>query len=128
MTKLAISATILISGMILPHLKAEECSNAALHGEYSFVASGTLNGTPFATAGQTIYNGDGTADGVIQASLGGTVYPEAPWKATYNITQKVTGAGQIVCALQKTVTIDSYGPLTVSFFGTAGDDFRVFFR
>ena len=122
MTKLAISATILITGMILPHLKAEECSNADLHGEYSFVASGTLNGTPFATAGQTIYNGDGTASGVIQASALGAVGPTTTWTATYSVTSMKTGGGQPVCVLNKTITI-SGGP-TVSFFGTASADFK----
>jgi hypothetical protein len=35
-----------------------------------------------------------------------------------------TGEGQTVCVLKKTMTIDSYGPLTMSFFGTSGDDYK----
>jgi hypothetical protein len=122
MTKFAISATLLLSGMILPHLKAESCSNADLHGEYSFIASGTLNGTPFATAGQTVYNGDGTADGVIQASALGTIGQATTWTATYSVSAMLTPGGKTVCVLNKTITIKD-GP-TVSFFGTASAGFQ----
>ena len=102
----------------------DRCSDADLHGAYSFVVSGTFAGEPFAAAGQTIYDGNGNASGVIQASVGGTVYPTAPWTATYSFSPMQTGEGQTVCVLKKTMTIDSYGPLTMSFFGTSGDDYK----
>ena len=63
MRKLAVYTTLVISGMLVPGLSAEDCSNADLRGSYSFSASGTVTGMPFATAGQTLYNGDGPADG-----------------------------------------------------------------
>jgi hypothetical protein len=121
MKKLASLAGMLILS-IVPHLNAQQCSNSDLRGAYSFVASGTFAGASFAAAGQTIYDGNGNAAGVIQASVGGTVYPAAPWTATYSMTPMLTGGGQTVCVLTKTITINSYGPLTVSFFGTAGDN------
>jgi hypothetical protein len=121
MKKLASLAGMLILS-IVPHLNAQQCSNSDLRGAYSFVASGIFAGASFAAAGQTIYDGNGNAAGVIQASVGGTVYPAAPWTATYSMTPMLTGGGQTVCVLTKTITINSYGPLTVSFFGTAGDN------
>ena len=72
---------------------------------------------PFATAGQTIYNGDGTASGVIQVSALGAVGPSTTWTATCNVTAMSTGGGKTVCVLNKTITIKD-GP-TMSFFGTA---------
>jgi hypothetical protein len=94
MTRLAISTTLLGLGMILPHLKAEGCSNADLQGEYSFLASGALAGMPFATAGQTIYNRIGTAQGVIQICALGAVGPSTTWTATYTVTAMSTGGGK----------------------------------
>ncbi len=123
MKKLAAFTSMLILG-IVPHLHAQQCSNFDLRGSYSFVASGTFSGASFATAGQTIYDGNGNASGVIQASVGGKVYPAAPWTATYTVTPMQTGGGQTVCVFNKTITIDSYGPLTVSFFGTASDGYK----
>jgi hypothetical protein len=124
MKKLAVYTTMLISGMIVPHLSAQQCSNSDLQGAYSFVVSGTFAGESFAAAGQTVYEGNGNASGVIQASVGGTVYPAAPWTATYSVSPMTTGGGQTVCVINKTITIPSYGPLTVSFFITAGDGFK----
>jgi hypothetical protein len=124
MRKIAIYTTMLISGMLVPHLNAQPCFNFALSGQYSFEASGTFAGMPFAAAGQTIYHGDGTADGVIQVSALGTVFPAAPWTATYTLGPMQTGGGSNVCVLNKTLTVPNYGPLTVSFFGTAGDGFN----
>jgi len=112
------------SGMIVPYLNAESCKNADLHGQYSFVASGTVNGQPYATAGQTIYHGDGTAEGVIQASLGGNVYPLARWQATYTVSPMATDSGETVCVITKAITIPSYGGLVINFFITASSDFK----
>jgi hypothetical protein len=123
MRKLAVYTTMWISGMILPHLSAQPCLNSNLQGAYSFEASGTFNGLPFAAAGETLYGGDGQAQGIIQASSGGTILPPAFWKAEYSLTPMTTPEGQSVCVLTKTITISSY-QLTISFFGTAGDDFR----
>ena len=123
MKKIAIYATMWISGMIVPHLSAQSCLNVHLQGAYSFEASGTFKGLPFAAAGQTLYDGFGQAEGVIQASSGGTVYPPALWTATYSLSPMTTTGGSTVCVLTKTITIPSYG-LTVSFFGSAGDGFR----
>jgi len=123
MKKITVLASMLILGSILPGLKADECSSADLRGDYSFVVSGTLNGSPFAATGETIYNGDGTAEGVIQASVGGTVYPPAPWTAKYSLSLMTAGGGQTVCVLNKTITIPDYG-MQVSFFGSAGDNFK----
>jgi hypothetical protein len=112
------------SGMIVPYLNAESCKNADLHGQYSFVASGTVNGQPYATAGQTIYHGDGTAEGVIQVSLGGNVLPVATWTATYTASPMATNSGATVCVITKAITIPAYGGLVVNFFITAGADFK----
>jgi hypothetical protein len=35
-----------------------------------------------------------------------------------------TDTGGTVCVLTKTITVKDYGPLTISFFGSAGDDFK----
>ena len=124
MKKLAIYATVLIASMnTVCHLNAQQqCFNGNLQGAYSFEASGTFNGSPFAAAGQTLYDGNGQAEGVIQASSGGTVYPPALWTATYSVGPMTTSSGFTVCVLTKTITIPSYG-MTISFFGTAGDGF-----
>ncbi|SPF44228.1 conserved exported hypothetical protein [Candidatus Sulfopaludibacter sp. SbA4] len=124
MRKFNVYATILMSGMIVPHLIAADCSNADLRGAYSFEASGTYGGVPFAAAGQTIYNGDGTAEGVIQASVGGAVFPVANWTATYSLSPMSIGGGQTVCVLKKEMTIPSYKELQLTFFGSAGADFK----
>ncbi len=123
MRKLTVCTTIWIAGMILPHLSAQPCNNSDLEGAYSFDVSGTFNGLPFAAAGQTLYGGNGEAQGIIQASSGGTVLPPAFWKATYSLSPQTTPEGMTVCVLTKTISIPSYG-LTISFFGTAGDDFK----
>lgn len=120
--------TILIAGTIVPGLRASDCSNDRLRGAYSFLASGTVNGMPFATTGQTLYNGDGAAAGIIQASIGGALWggpnsPPVPWTATYSLTTMPVGGGQTVCVLNKTITIPAW-KLDISFFGSAGDDFR----
>jgi hypothetical protein len=113
-----------ISGMIVPRTEAEQCNNSDLNGSYSFVASGTFAGASFAAAGQGIYDGKGNVSGVIQASVGGTVKSAASWTGTYSLSAMQAGDGQTVCVLTKTITIDDYGPLTVSFFGTAGDGYK----
>ena len=123
MKKLAIYATMLIASMTASHLNAQQqCFNGNLQGAYSFEASGTLNGSPFAAAGQTLYDGNGHAEGVIQASVGGTVYPPALWTATYSFGPMATSSSLTICVLTKTMTIPSYG-ITISFFGTAGEGF-----
>ena len=128
MRRLFAYTALVVAGTIVPGLRASDCSNADLHGAYSFVASGTVSGMPFATTGQTIYNGDGTAEGIIQASLGGALFggpnfPPVPWTATYSATTMSVGGGQTVCVLNKTITVSDW-KLEISFFGTAGDDFR----
>jgi hypothetical protein len=79
-TVCAIFAGLLMFALA-PQVRAGDgCSVADLKGDYSFVLSGTVVGAnapglptgPFAAAGETIYNGDGTADGVIQVSLNAT--------------------------------------------------------
>jgi hypothetical protein len=124
MRKFAVYATMLISGIILPDAIAADCSNADLRGAYSFETSGTYSGVSFAAAGQTIYNGDGTAEGVIQASVGGTVLPLANWTATYSLSSMSIGGGQTVCVLTKEMMIPSYGNLHLTFFGSAGAEFK----
>lgn len=61
---------------------------------------------------------------MIQASANGTVFPATTWTATYSVTPMATGGGQTVCVLNKTITIPGYKNLQVSFFGTAGGDFK----
>ena len=113
-----------VSCMIVPRIEAEQCQNSDLNGHYSFLVSGTFQGQPFAASGQTLYHGDGTAEGVIQASVGGEILPVASWTATYSLSQMKTDTGGTVCVLTKTITVKDYGPLTISFFGSAGDDFK----
>jgi hypothetical protein len=114
MTRLAIFATLLIWG-IVPQLTAAECSNADLHGVYSFVASGTLGSASFATAGQTTYEGNGNVTGLIQISLNGAVTPVLAWSGTYTVDPNN-------CTATKTAVIPGIG--TVHFFVTAGDHFN----
>jgi hypothetical protein len=110
-----------------PQVKAQDgCLDGLLHGQYSFVVSGTLNGAPFAAAGQTIYDGVGNAQGVIQASSNGTIFPATSWTATYSLksmSTTPTPGGPTVCVLNKTITIPAYNNLQVSFFGTASGDY-----
>jgi hypothetical protein len=56
---LVFASLFLVSG-IVPLAHAEECSNADLRGLYSFVASGTFGSSPFVSAGQTEYDGNGS--------------------------------------------------------------------
>lgn len=94
----------------------DQCSSADLHGVYSFVASGTMAGVgAFATAGQTKYDGNGKAKGLIQISLNGNVTALTPWTGTYSVNPTN-------CTVSKTVSIPGIG--TVHFFGTAGDRFK----
>ena len=126
MKKLAVFASLLISAVV-PQVKAEDgCSNADLRGVYSFVASGTLGGSPFATAGQTTYDGSGNASGLIQISLNGTILPSAApskWTAVYTVDPST-------CTATKTITLPtdpSLGPLSgakLAFFITAGAEFN----
>jgi len=115
-----------ISGVMLPVLKADQCSNADLRGVYSFVASGTFAGVPIATAGQTTYDGKGGASGWIQFSVNGTTLPAAgpsTWTAVYNVDPST-------CLATKTITLPNHsnlGPLSgaqLQFFITAGAGFR----
>jgi hypothetical protein len=125
MKKLAIFTSLLVAA-IAPKAQAQQCSNFDLYGAYSFVVSGTVTvsgaSVPFAAAGQTLYDGQGGAQGVIQATSNGTILPVAGWTATYSVTSVATPGGQPVCVLTKTISVPSYN-LTVSFFGTAGAGF-----
>lgn len=107
---------------------APPCSNADLHGVYSFNAAGAivanpvnLPAGPFAAAGRTTYEGNGTASGVIQISLNGTIAPPtgpSTWTGTYSVDPAT-------CTTTKALTITS-GPLngvTLHFFITAGAEF-----
>ena len=138
MTKITVLASMLIWGSILPNLKADECSNADLRGVYSFVAAGTILPSsglpagllgPFAAAGRTIYDGNGSASGVIELSLNGTIIPSpvppnppsppSTWTATYTVDPST-------CTATKAITITS-GPLkgvVLNFFISAGADFK----
>jgi hypothetical protein len=122
MKKMTVLASILLCSLV-PSLHAQEdfhtqdqCSNADLHGVYSFVASGTMAGVgAFATAGQTKYDGNGKAKGLIQISLNGNVTAVTPWTGSYSVNPSN-------CTVAKTVSIPGIG--TVHFFGTAGDRFK----
>lgn len=122
MKRFTIFASMLLCAMV-PEIQAQnqfhgqnQCSNADLRGAYSFVASGTMNGVgAFATAGQTRYDGNGDATGLIQISLNGNVTPVIQWTGTYSVDPDN-------CTVTKTVTIPGIG--TVHFFGTAGDRFK----
>ena len=85
-----------------------------------------LGGAPFAATGQTIYDGEGNAQGVIQASSNGNILPATTWTAKYSVTSMSTaptGGGPSVCVLNKTITVPGYN-MQVSFFGTAGGDYN----
>ena len=124
LTILAAFANLLMLAYASQLHAQEECSVANLKGAYSFEGSGTYNGLPFAAAGVGIYDGNGNMQGVIQASVGGTVNPPAKWTATYKVSSIAAGAGQTVCVFSKTIVIPAYGHLTVSFFGSGGPDFN----
>jgi hypothetical protein len=125
MKKLAVFASLLISAVV-PQVNAEDgCSNADLRGVYSFVASGTFGGSPFAAAGQTTYDGSGNAAGLIQISLNGAILPSAApstWTALYKVDPST-------CTATKTINLptdSSLGPLSgahLPFFITAGAGF-----
>jgi hypothetical protein len=121
MKKLALFTGLLVAALA-PQAQAQYCSNSSLWGSYSFVVSGTVAGAPFAAVGQTLYDGQGTAQGVIQATSNGTILPVATWTATYSVTSMATPSGQTVCVLTKTISVPSYN-MTVSFFGTASAGF-----
>jgi hypothetical protein len=120
LTVLTVFAAVLMFALA-PQVRADSpCSNADLKGDYSFVASGTINVPglpvgPFAAAGMTHYHGDGTADGVIQVSLNGNQL-FSKWTATYSVDPST-------CAITKTITLEANG-VKLDFFITAGDDFR----
>ena len=128
MTRLAI-LTALLTSVLASGVRAQDqdaCSNGNIRGQYSFVASGTVGGAPFATAGYGIYDGHGNAQGVIQASLNGSVLPPTGWSGTYTVSAMIAGTtpgGPTVCVLNKTVDIPGY-KLVVSFFVTAANGFK----
>jgi len=93
------------------------CSNADLKGTYSFVASGTFGGQPFATAGQTTYDGHGKAGGLIQVSLNGVVTTVREWSGVYTMDPAT-------CTVTKTANIAGGDFPPIQFFVTAADDFR----
>ena len=69
----------------------------------------------FATAGQTKYDGNGNATGLIQISLNGNVTPVIQW----------TGPTVwIPTTAPSTKTVNIPGVGTVHFFGTSGDRFK----
>jgi len=120
MKRLATFATLSILGLVAPRASAQGlCSNADFVGVYSFVASGTSGNAGFAAAGQTIYDGNGGASGVINISLGGTITGPIAWTGTYVVNQN--------CTATKTISIPGLGPggsaLKVDFFITAGAGF-----
>jgi hypothetical protein len=124
MTKPKVCAVFagLLMFAVAPQVRAgDECSVADLRGDYSFILSGTivnvpgLPAGPFAAAGRTTYLGDGTAYGVIQASLdGGPLFSN--WTATYTVSPST-------CTFTKAITLHPSG-VTLNYFITAGDDFR----
>jgi hypothetical protein len=114
MKKLALFAGTLSLG-IAPQLSAAACSNADLHGAYSFVASGTFGSAAFATAGQSVFDGNGGVTGVIRISLNGTVTPVIAWTGRYSVDPDD-------CTIAKTADIPGVG--TVHFFMTIGAAFR----
>ncbi|MBV9744586.1 MAG: hypothetical protein JO099_12575 [Acidobacteriia bacterium] len=115
MRKLAVYSAMSILGTIVPALSAADCSNADLHGGYSFVASGALNSATFATVGQTTYDGKGNMTGLIQISLNGNVTPVIKWTGSYSVDPEN-------CTITKTAQIPGVG--TVHFFVTAGAGFQ----
>ena len=117
--------SFLLFSVFAPHVRAQdECSNGSMRGQYSFVASGTFGGAPFAAAGYGIYDGHGGVQGVIQSSSNGNVNPAAAWSGTYSVKPMVAGGGQTVCVVTKTITIPGYNNLVVSFFVTESDSFK----
>ena len=93
------------------------CSNADLKGVYSFVASGTFGGQAFATAGQTTYDGQGKAGGLIQVSLNGAVTSVREWTGVYTVDTDT-------CTVTKTANISGGDFPPIQFFVTASDGFR----
>ena len=121
MKKITMFVGILLCALA-PQLRAadqihqeDRCSNADLRGAYSFVASGTFGTAPFATAGRTIYDGRGNAEGVIQVSVNGGLTPRLDWSGTYTVDPAT-------CTATKTANITGFG--AVEFFVTFGDGFR----
>jgi len=128
MKRLAIFSALYISVLVSQAWAQDqdECSSSSMRGQYSFVASGTVAGAPFATTGYGIYDGRGNVEGVIQASMNGTVLPATGWSGTYTVSAMTAGgtsSGRTVCVVNKTITIPDYN-LVVSFFVTAADRFR----
>ena len=121
-TVCAIFAGLLMFALA-PQVRAGDgCSVADLNGDYSFVLSGTFVGVgPVAAAGETIYNGDGTAEGVIWVSLNGNQY-SGDWTATYT----APSAHSPICSFAKTITVTTGGLMgqKLNFFITAGDDLK----
>src|SRR5579864_1043044 len=102
MSKFTFIAGLLLCSMA-PMIHGQvQCSTANLRGLYSFVASGTLGGQPFATAGQTMYEGNGNVSGLIQISLNGNVTPLLKWTGTYTIDPET-------CVVNKEAVIPGIG-------------------
>jgi hypothetical protein len=114
MKKVVVFASLLLVLGIVPLAHAEECSNADLRGLYSFVASGTFGGLPFVTAGQTVYDGNGGVNGLIQISVNGNVTTVIQWSGSYSVNAD--------CTITKTAVVQGVG--TLHFFVTAGDNFK----
>src|SRR3954470_9697948 len=97
MKKLTMFAALLVVGVIASPARAaaqghsdDRCSNADLRGVYSFVASGSFGPAPFATAGQTTYDGHGNMHGVIEVMLNGVQVSangvsRLDWTGTYTV-------------------------------------------
>jgi hypothetical protein len=98
----------------------ERCSNADLRGVYSFVASGTFGTAPFATAGQTTYDGHGNMHGVIEVMMNGAQVTangasRLDWSGTYTVDPGT-------CTATKTANVPNVG--AVEFFVTFADGFK----
>ena len=124
MKKVVVFSALLFSVLVPQVWAQDECSNASMRGQYSFVASGIFGSGPFVAAGLGIYDGHGNVQGVIQASSNGNVNPATSWTGTYSVKPMTAGGGQTVCVVTKTITIPGYNNLIVSFFVTAVDAFK----
>lgn len=79
---------------IAPRSQAR-CSLTTLHGMYQFAADGVQvtgqSASPFAIAGQVIFDGRGRVSGVFSASFNGNVVQANAFTGTYTVNPDCTG-------------------------------------
>lgn len=81
-----------LPGAQADQLEANACSNAILHGAYSFTTTGTLDGLPFAVVGRVVFDGQGNFQGSVTLSSNGVIFNDIANAGTYIVNPDCTGS------------------------------------